>query len=103
VILWCIPSTRSPPFTESIRPDVRTHPLLFAGVLIGLVAAYVSAAAWMGAWANRMFREMREERTAALDRMTEDASSAGIYGGRPDDYAAALKRARKRHTRQDDS
>ena len=45
----------------------------------------------------------RKERTAALDRLTEDASSAGIYGGRPDDHAAALKRARKRHTRQDAS
>jgi hypothetical protein len=31
---------------------------------------------------------------SALDRMTEDASSAGIYGGRPEDYAAALKKAR---------
>ena len=35
--------------------------------------------------------------------MTEDASSAGIYGGRPEDYAAALKQARKRRARQDDS
>ena len=34
-----------------------------------------------------------EERMAALDRMTEDASSAGIYGGRPEDYAAALGEA----------
>jgi excisionase family DNA binding protein len=41
----------------------------------------------------------REERTAALDRMTEDASEAGIYGGRPEDYAAALKKARKHRAR----
>ena len=31
----------------------------------------------------RYVEQRREERTAALDRMTEDASSAGIYGGRP--------------------
>jgi hypothetical protein len=35
-----------------------------AGALIGLVAAYVAAAVRMGAWANRMFREVREERAA---------------------------------------
>ena len=51
----------------------------------------------------RYVEQRREERTAALDRMTEDASSAGIYGGRPEDYAAALKRARKRRAPQDDS
>jgi excisionase family DNA binding protein len=45
-------------------------------------------------------RQRREERTAALDRMTEEASEAGIYGGRPEDYAAALKKARKRHGRE---
>jgi excisionase family DNA binding protein len=45
-------------------------------------------------------RRRREERTAALDRMTEEASQAGIYGGRPEDYAAALKKARKRRGRQ---
>jgi hypothetical protein len=28
--------------------------------------------------------------------MTEDASEAGIYGGTPEDYAAALKNARRR-------
>jgi hypothetical protein len=33
-------------------------------------------------------------RHAALDRITEDASEAGIYGGNPEDYAAALKKAR---------
>ena len=45
-------------------------------------------------------RRRREERTAALDRMTEEASEAGIYGGRPEDYAAALKKARKRRARE---
>jgi excisionase family DNA binding protein len=40
----------------------------------------------------RYVEQRREERTAALDRMTEDASSAGIYGGRPEDYAAALRK-----------
>jgi excisionase family DNA binding protein len=35
-------------------------------------------------------------RRAALDQMTEDASEAGLYQGRPEDYAAALKRARRR-------
>jgi excisionase family DNA binding protein len=44
-------------------------------------------------------RLRREERTAALDRMTEEASQAGIYGGRPEDYAVALKKARKRRGR----
>ena len=51
----------------------------------------------------RYVERRREVRTGALDRMTEDASSAGIYGGRPEDYAAALKKARKRRTRQDAS
>jgi excisionase family DNA binding protein len=45
-------------------------------------------------------RRRREERTAALDRMTEEASEAGIYGGRPEDYAAALKKTRKRRARE---
>ena len=35
-------------------------------------------------------------RRATLDQMTEDASEAGIYGGTPEDYTAALKAARKR-------
>jgi excisionase family DNA binding protein len=36
------------------------------------------------------FAERRHEgRRAALDQMTEDASEAGIYGGAPEDYAAA--------------
>jgi RNA polymerase sigma factor (sigma-70 family) len=43
------------------RKFVGTHPLLFAGALIALVGAYVAAAVWMGIWANRMFRELREE------------------------------------------
>lgn len=40
-------------------------------------------------------------RRAALDRMTEDASEAGIYGGTSDDYAAALKKARRRAASQE--
>ena len=44
-----------------------------------------------------------EERRAALDRMTEEASEAGLYDGRPEDYAAALKKARKRAARDDHS
>jgi hypothetical protein len=46
---------------------VGTHPLLFAGALIGLVAAYVAAGVWTGVWAKRLYRELREERAAALD------------------------------------
>jgi hypothetical protein len=38
-------------------------------------------------------QRQQEERRAALDRMTEDASEAGLYSGRPEDYAAALKSA----------
>jgi excisionase family DNA binding protein len=45
----------------------------------------------------------RDERRAALDRMTEDASEAGLYDGRPEGYAAALKRVRKRSPRPDAS
>lgn len=44
-----------------------------------------------------------EERRAALDRMTEEASEAGLCEGRPGDYAAALKKARKRADREDAS
>jgi excisionase family DNA binding protein len=44
-----------------------------------------------------------EERRAALDRMTEEASEAGLYDGRPEDYTAALKRARRRAARGDAS
>jgi hypothetical protein len=35
--------------------------------------------------------------------MTEDASEAGIYGGTPEDYAAALTAARRRATRPEDA
>jgi excisionase family DNA binding protein len=38
----------------------------------------------------------RSERRAALNELTEEASEAGIYDGSPDDYAAALKSARRR-------
>jgi RNA polymerase sigma factor (sigma-70 family) len=41
---------------------VKVHPALFAGALITLVAAYAAAAARMGVWAKRMFRDLREER-----------------------------------------
>ena len=51
----------------------------------------------------RYLERRREEQRAALDRMTEDASEAGLYSGRPEDYAAALKKARKRATRRDAS
>lgn len=44
----------------------------------------------------RYVERRREEQRTALDRMTEDASAAAIYGGRPEDYAEALKKARKR-------
>jgi excisionase family DNA binding protein len=47
-------------------------------------------------------RRQHANRRAALDRMTEDASEAGIYGGTPEDYAAALKKARRRAARQED-
>jgi excisionase family DNA binding protein len=45
----------------------------------------------------------RADRRAALDQMTEDASEAGLYGGTPEDYAAALKRARRRVSRRSDA
>ena len=48
------------------RKFVNTHPLLFTAALVSLVAAYIVAAARMGMWANRMFRELRGEQ-AALD------------------------------------
>jgi excisionase family DNA binding protein len=38
----------------------------------------------------------RQHRRAALDRMTEDASGAGLYEAKAEDYAQALKQARKR-------
>ena len=43
------------------------------------------------------------DRRAALDEMTEEASEAGMYGGTPEDYAAALKKARKRAARPEDA
>jgi excisionase family DNA binding protein len=45
----------------------------------------------------------RDERRAALDRMTEDASEAGLYSDKPEDYAAALKKVRKRTAHRDTS
>jgi hypothetical protein len=46
------------------------------------------------------FQQRRQsERRAALNRMTEEASDAGIYEGSPEQYAAALKAARKRLAR----
>jgi nucleoside 2-deoxyribosyltransferase len=39
---------------------------------------------------------VRTERLAKLNRMTEEASEAGSYEGSPEDYAAALKTARKK-------
>jgi excisionase family DNA binding protein len=48
-------------------------------------------------------RRQRHERRVALDRMTEDASAAGLYGGRSEDYAGALRKARKRAARRDAS
>jgi excisionase family DNA binding protein len=43
------------------------------------------------------------DRRTVLDQMTEEASEAGLYGGAPEDYAAALKAARKRAKRQEDA
>jgi excisionase family DNA binding protein len=44
-----------------------------------------------------------ESRRAALDQLTEDASEAGLYGGAPQDYAAALKAARRRASHREDA
>jgi excisionase family DNA binding protein len=41
----------------------------------------------------------RDERRAALNQLTEEASELGIYEGSPADYAAALKSARRRRAR----
>jgi len=50
------------------------------------------------------YRQRRqEERRAALDRMTEDASEAGLYATSPEDYTAALRKARKRAGREADA
>jgi excisionase family DNA binding protein len=50
------------------------------------------------------YRQRRqEERRAALDRMTEDASEAGLYATSPEDYTTALRKARKRAGRKADA
>lgn len=46
-------------------------------------------------------REHADQR-AALDRMTREASEAGMYDDTMEDYAAALKSARKRASRRND-
>lgn len=47
---------------------------------------------------------LHEERRAALAEMTREASEAGLYEDTAEDYAAALKRARKKLARpKDDS
>jgi excisionase family DNA binding protein len=43
------------------------------------------------------------DRHAALDQMTEDASEAGLYDGTPEDYAAALRKARRQATPREDA
>lgn len=50
------------------------------------------------------YREQQHaDRRAVLDQMTEDASAAGLYGWSPEDYAGALKRARRRVAERKDS
>jgi excisionase family DNA binding protein len=48
-------------------------------------------------------QRQRASRRTALDEMTADASEAGIYGGTREDYAAALKAARRRAARPEDA
>jgi excisionase family DNA binding protein len=43
----------------------------------------------------------RDERRAALNQLTEEASELGLYEGSPADYATALKSARRRRARPD--
>lgn len=43
----------------------------------------------------------REERRAALNQLTAEASELGLYEGSPADYATALKSARRRRARPD--
>lgn len=43
----------------------------------------------------------REERRAAMNQLTEEASELGLYEGSPADYASALKSARRRRARTD--
>jgi excisionase family DNA binding protein len=45
----------------------------------------------------------RQDRRVALDRMTEDASGAGLYEDRMEDYVQALKNARRRAAGRDAS
>jgi hypothetical protein len=48
-------------------------------------------------------KRQRADRRAVLDRMTEEASRAGLYAGAPEDYAAALKKARRAAGKEDAS
>lgn len=41
----------------------------------------------------------RDERRAAMNQLTEEASELGLYEGSPADYTAALKSARRRRAR----
>lgn len=43
----------------------------------------------------------RDERRAALNQLTEEASELGLYEGSPADYTTALKSARRRRARPD--
>jgi hypothetical protein len=52
---------------------VARHPALFACALIVLVGGYVFAAARMGAWANRKFRELRKEQAIAAGGRVPEA------------------------------
>ena len=48
------------------------------------------------------YRErLHAERRTALEEMTRDASEAGLYADTAEDYATALKRARKRIARRE--
>jgi hypothetical protein len=50
------------------------------------------------------YRErQRDGHRATLAQMTQDASEAGLYSDTAEDYAAALKKARKRIARQEDA
>jgi len=67
------------------RKFVSANPLLFALALLGLVAAYVVAAVFMGVWANRMFRQLREEQAAVdssrpAQRAWEYRSKLELFG-----------------------
>lgn len=45
----------------------------------------------------------REERRAALNQMTQDASEAGLYNDTAEDYAAVLKSVRRELAQRDNS